>query len=233
MSHQTNSTYFFWVLLLSPWLFASCIGDDIIDDEVDPILRITNPIDTIAFDSSYQFNLMYLNNIGREEAISNVSWTSSNPDIISISASGLAKGIASGQSFLKASVFLDSVEVYDEVLVEVGEETVTTPSERTGTLRTTTFYELEGSFSLAEVEDELVLSFGEDYVTSDRLPGLYLYLTNNPNTTSGAFEIGEVTIFEGEHSYTLPSDVGINDYEYVLYFCKPFNVKVGDGQFDN
>ena len=40
--------------------------------------------------------------------------------------------------------------------------------------------------------DELILSFAENYKTDDVLPGLYVYLTNNPNTINGALEIGDL-----------------------------------------
>ncbi|MDW3647922.1 MAG: hypothetical protein R8P61_12720 [Bacteroidia bacterium] len=220
-------------LLWIPLVLTSCIGDDIIDDEVDPMLRIINPIDTIAFDSTYQFQLSYLNNIGREEPIQNVNWTSSAPTIIEVNSDGLAKGLMTGEAFLKAEVEVEGEMISDELLIQVGEQTTAAVTERTGTIETTSFYTLEGSFSLSEVEGDMVLAIGDDWKASSNLPGLYVYLTNNPSTTSGAYEIGEVTIFEGEHSYNLGNEVGLNDYEYVLYFCKPFNVKVGDGAFDN
>ena len=73
------------------------------------------------------------------------------------------------------------------------------------------------------------LSLGEDYEADTSLPGLYIYLGNNPNSTADAFEIGPVTTFDGAHFYDLPT-IGIYDYNYVLYWCKPFGVKVGEGQ---
>jgi len=72
------------------------------------------------------------------------------------------------------------------------------------------------------------LDIAGNYEASTALPGLYVYLSNNPNSTSGSYEIGEVTVFNGAHSYTLPSSVDISDYKYILYWFKPFNVKVGD-----
>ena len=71
--------------------------------------------------------------------------------------------------------------------------------------------------------------FGDDYQASTSLPGLYVYLTNNPATANNAFEIGRVEIFNGAHSYRI-SGVGLNEYDYLLYWCKPFSVKVGDGE---
>jgi hypothetical protein len=99
-------------------------------------------------------------------------------------------------------------------------------------LQTTSSYELKGDFVLKEEGGVLKLSFASNYQASTALPGLFIYLTNNPSTSSGAFEIGAVTEFEGAHSYDLPNSIDLMDYEYVLYFCKPFNAKVGDGQFN-
>ena len=44
-------------------------------------------------------------------------------------------------------------------------------------------------------------------------------------------EIGEVKVFKGAHRYTIGGDIALNQYKYLLYYCKPFNVKVGDGEF--
>ena len=46
----------------------------------------------------------------------------------------------------------------------------------------------------------------------------------------GGYEIGRVTVFEGEHQYSIPSSIALKDYKYILYWCKPFSVKVGDAQ---
>nr|HQU58856.1 hypothetical protein [Saprospiraceae bacterium] len=73
------------------------------------------------------------------------------------------------------------------------------------------------------------LEIADNYRASTSLPGLYLYLTNNPATVNNALEVGKVAVFDGAHSYHI-SGVGINDYDYLLYWCKPFSVKVGDGE---
>jgi len=81
---------------------------------------------------------------------------------------------------------------------------------------------------LREEGGNLTLRFEDDYRASTALPGLYVYLTNNPNSTNSALEIGAVTTFSGAHTYTI-EDVDISEYQYILYFCKPFNVEVGEG----
>jgi len=210
-----------------------CIGDDIIQDRVDPVVRIMNLVDTIEVNTQYQFEATYFNNVG-QEAANPVAWSSSDENIISITTAGLATAQELGNVILTAEATSDDGEqIKTESMVVVGNSTVVSSTDRTGSLQTTSSYALSGDFSLEEDNGILKLSFADNYNASTALPGLYVYLTNNPNTTSGAFEIGKVEAFSGAHSYELPSTVGIMDYEYVLYFCKPFNVKVGDGQFEN
>ena len=226
----------FFILPLLLLLLNGCVGDDILEDRVDPVIRITNPIDTIELNTSYQYEADFFNNVGRLTT-TDITWTSSDESIISIDGDGIATALQVGNAIISAETTAESGEfVRDEKVLAVGNSTVVTPPtlERTGTVATTTFYVLEGDFTLTEEDNgELTLSFADNYVASAALPGLYVYLTNNPNTISGAYEIGPVSVFSGTHSYTLPSSVGLMDYEYVLYFCEPFNVKVGDGQFDN
>lgn len=200
-------------------------------DEVGASIRITNPLDTLAVGDMHAFESMYLNIVGAEEA-TEVDWSSSDTSIISISEDGIATGVSVGASVIGVKTLIDGETIRDELLINVGATTVSTATEKTGTLRTTSSYGLQGDFVLSEESGALVLTLAENYKTTDVLPGLYIYLTNNPSTTAGALSLGEVSVFEGAHSYEIPTGVGLNDYQYVLYFCKPFNVKVGDGEFN-
>ena len=222
----------FTILIFGMLVLNGCIGDDIIEDRVDPVLRISNAIDTLKNSTTYQFEATFFDFVGKEKII-DLAWNSSDENIISISESGLAAALQTGNSLIFVEGLAPSGEqVSDEILVVVGDETITSTTERTGTLLTTSSYELKGDFILKNEVGVLRLSFADNYKASTALPGLYIYLTNNPSTISGAYEIGAVTKFEGAHSYDLPNSIGLMDYEYVLYFCKPFNVKVGDGQFN-
>ena len=213
---------------------SSCIGDDIIDDRVDPEIRVTNLIDTIALNSSYQFEATFFNNVGRETA-TNFFYNSSDESIISINDQGLATALSLGAVTITTIVEFEGANVEETFDLVVGNETTVVPESltRNGVIRTTTFYDLEGNFIIEKTGDEVGIRIDIDdtYRASTSLPGFYVYLTNNPNSIAGAYEIGEVTTFEGAHSYEIP-DVGINDFGYLLYFCKPFNVKVGDGKIE-
>ncbi len=221
------------IFLIIPILFIGCIKDDILSDTVDPVLRLTQKAEAIAIDESFQFEFIYLNNVGREESVA-VTWSSSAPDVISISQEGLATALSTGNSTISIEYQDENGLLTDAFEVVVGDETVEVEEtqEKSGQINTTSTYALSGDFTLTAEENNLVLVFDENYNASTALPGLYVYLTNNPSTISGALEIGKVETFSGAHSYSI-ADVDINEYSHILYFCKPFNVKVGDGEIQD
>jgi hypothetical protein len=117
------------------------------------------------------------------------------------------------------------------MIVVAGANTSVQTNDLSGIITSSSSYELGGSFVLKKTAaGNTELSFGSDYVASTALPGLYVYLTNNRNSIASAYEIGRVEVFKGEHKYDLGTSVGLTDYRFVLYYCKPFNVKVGDGE---
>ena len=211
-----------------------CIGDDIIDDRVDEQLRITLMPETIAEGETFQFAARFTNNVGQVEE-GRIEWSSSDESILTIDQTGLATALQQGLATVTATVNLDDgAPLVEMIPISVAATTVISEevtSVRSGVIETTTFYTLEGDFTLEEDDGKLILSIAENYLTTSALPGLYVYLTNNPNTTSGAFEIGRVDVYEGEHTYEIDG-VGLNDFDFILYFCKPFNVKVGDGMIN-
>lgn len=230
--------YHFILTIVFLVFFSGCIGDDIVLDTIDESIKITNSIDSLEVGMSYQFEVRFLNNVGQMENRP-VTWTSSDSEVLTIDENGLATGIAAGIVDIISTIDLVEKEpISDIVSVTVTEEEVIIvepepASERTGTLQTTSSYIFEGGFVLKKTEDELRLELLDDFSASSSLPGLYLYLTNNPTTNNNALEISEITQFSGAQSFVLPEGVGLNDYQYVLGYCKPFSVKVGDGEFEN
>lgn len=223
------------VSLFSITLFlSSCIGDDIVTDEVDPIVRILNPVDSIEINTTYSYEAAAFDNTGLRTNDPELRWTSTDPAILEIDAlTGMAMAKQLGTCMVEVEWISGSDTSRDNNIVTVGNSTVQQSITRTGSLRTTSSYLLRGDFNLEENNGVLTLSLESNYAASSSLPGLYVYLTNNPATTSGALEVGPAISFSGAHTYTLPPGTGLNEYQYVLYFCKPFNVKVGDGKFDN
>lgn len=205
-------------------MLGGCIGFDIVDDEVEPVVIILNPIDSLKIGDSYQLNSKYLNEVGVEEAV-DINWSTSNDQIISISTNGLAEALTLGE----ATIIAEHNFVADTLLVYTGQTTSIVEQIRTANLSTVSSYPLSGTATL-EIKDGItILRFEDDFATTSALPGLYVYLSNNTNTTAGAYEVGAVTNFSGAQEYTINSTVRLNDFSIVLFFCKPFNVAVGYG----
>lgn len=221
------------LLLLTTALFTACVGDDIVDDYVTPVIRIDNLATEIEAGTTHQYGMTFFNNVGQMEEVS-AEWTSADPAVLTVDNTGLATGVAEGSTTVSLTFtdeFGETVSTTEGVTVGASTVVVEEPAERRGTVATTSTYPLMGDFVLAEIADtdNLDLSFDSDYEADDSLPGLYVYLSNNPNSTSGAYEIGRVETFSGAHNYEI-TGVAIDDYRYVLYFCKPFNIKVGVGE---
>lgn len=218
--------------LLVMTLMMGCIGDDIIDDEVPAQIRIVTAIDSLKVGDTFQFQAQYLNIVGLPAQI-DLSWTSSNNDVLSITQSGLATGLAVGNVTVTCQGVSEKGEtIIQSQEVNIGESTSAT-TRRSGTIKTTSSYLLQGDFELYESNGSIFLEFKDNYKASTSLPGLVVYLTNNPSTNNGAYEIGAVKVFSGAVTYDLGNNVGLNTYEYVLFFCKPFSVKVGDGKIES
>lgn len=204
-----------------------CIKDDFVDDFISPQLRITSSIDTLEIGTSFQLEQLFLDNTG-SQVTTDVEWESSNTAVLSIDAAGLITAEDFGEATITASTSANGETYTDDIAIVVGENTVITVEERFGNIETTSSYVLTGSFTMTANDTGFSLDFANNYAASTALPGLYVYLSNNPNSIADAYEIGAVETFLGEHSYQI-SGVNINEFNYLVYFCAPFNVKVGDG----
>ncbi len=232
------------LLLLLSFLFYNCIGEDVIDDFIEAELRITNPIQQLQISGDYTYEATYFNNIGLAESAT-VTWESSNPTIVSIDANGTATGHAPGNAMITAQTTSGNTTITSTTSLTIidegdqdssdnsgnGDDVTTSSQTKSGTIISTSSYLLEGDFTVLDTGTNIRIDIDNNYMATTSLPGLYVYLSNNPNSTNGALEIGAVDVFSGSHSYTV-NNIGLNDYKYLLYFCKPFNVKVGNGELE-
>lgn len=221
------------VLIITIGTIQSCVENDIIEDRIEEKLSIDREIEKLTINTSFQYVTKYTNNIG-EVTTPSITWSSSNPTIISVSNTGLINGLAIGQSVITAKVTTsEGKTITTENTVTVTTEIIDNGNlrEKSGVIRTTSSYLLEGNFTIKEIPNtnDLELKIDASYKASSSLPGLYLYLTNNQTNTSSADEVAKVSIYNGEHTYII-KNTGINDFRYLLYWCKPFSVKVGEGE---
>lgn len=223
------------LLFLGLFLLQSCVGEDVLDDLIEERLVVINPVATLNPQESYQLSIRFFNNVGAEEFIP-VNYSSSEESVATISSTGLITTLAEGQTTINAQVTTpEGQELTDSFLLTVTNDQLedADPTEGFGTIRTTSSYILEGAFLIRELPETgaVRIEIDESYRADTDLPGLYVYLTNNPSSIANALEIGPVEIFSGTHQYTI-ANTRLKDYNYLLYWCKPFEVKVGDAQIE-
>ena len=222
------------ILLLLSVVFTGCVGNDFIEDRIEERISIDNPIDEIQVNDTYQMMATFFNNVGQSEIVS-LSWSSSDNSIATIDDNGLLRAISLGEVTISISVEVDGNMINEDRSIRVITEIVNDndPIAKMGTIITTSSYVLTGDFSISEIiaSQNLDIQVAENYAASSSLPGLYLYLSNNPNSISDALEVGPVSVFNGAHAYEI-ENTGINEYKYLLYWCKPFSVKVGHGEIE-
>ena len=280
-------------------LLLSCVGEDLVNDYVDPDLRISNAILSIPEGIQYQFTARFFDESGTKVENPTLVWLVDPPTALSIAQDGTIQAIAAGE----ATVIVQTTGLQGDIIearttfsvtavtstdtsTSTSETSTMTADSETSTLTTDTetstmttetetstmttdtetstmtietetstttidnntgtgivlapqFYEgeiistssyiIEGNFRYEHNGTQITLSLDENYRASTSLPGLYLYLGNNPNTVNGAIEIAKVTVFNGAHEYILPPSIELADYKYLIYWCKPFSVPVGEG----
>ncbi len=262
-------------------LLLSCVGEDLVNDYVDPDLRISNAILSIPEGVQYQFTARFFDESGTKVENPTLVWLVDPHTAVSIAQDGSIQAIAAGE----ATVIVQTTGLQGDIIearttfsvtavtstdtsTSTSETSTMTADSETSTLTTDTetstmttetetstttidnntgtgivlapqFYEgeiistssyiLEGNFRYEHNGTQITLSLDENYRASTSLPGLYLNLGNNPNTVNGAIEIAKVTVFNGAHEYILPPSIELADYKYLIYWCKPFSVPVGEG----
>ncbi len=269
-------------LILSLLLLISCVGEDLVNDYVDPDLRISNAILSISEGFQYQFIARFFDESGTKVENPTLVWRVDPPSAASITQDGTIKAITAGQATVivqttglqgniieaRSTFTITAVANTETTTTETSTmttdtetstmttdtetstmttdtetSTMTTDTETStmtgvlvapqyfeGEIHSTSSYALEGKFRYEHDGTRITLSLDSSYRASTSLPGLYIYLGNNPRTVNGAFEIGEVKVFSGAHQYVLPPSIELTDYKYIIYWCKPFSVPVGEGE---
>jgi len=214
-----------YYLTISVLVLQACIGTDIVDDFVEAKVSIDNPITSLKKDRTYQFEATYLNNIGIPESAM-FQWDSTDPSVLAIDSDGLARGKMKGG----ATIIVSANGISDSLTLLVSDTTIGSINERVAVLKTVSSYPLDGNVILKKEGGKTFLEFDDSFKTTSALPGLYVYLTNNVSTINNALEVAKVKAFDGAQSYEIEEDVSLTEYDFVLFYCKPFLVPVGDGE---
>jgi len=140
-----------------------------------------------------------------------LNWTTSDAAVLSIDGSGLATAASIGAADISATIGNVRSNLFN-VLVSQAMQ-----SNRTGTFRNRNGYQTKGTVTLSvKTNGGLKLDFGSDFETNNG-PGLYIHLGTNNNN---GIEIQKLNQTKGSFSVDLPSNISIDDYDYVIIYCK-------------
>ncbi len=181
---------------------------------------VINPGETLQLSGSA------LNAAGGEIEGNTISWSSSNEDVASVDENGLVTGITDGSVRISAS----AAGITGFVDLFIGDASSLS---RIGAWEGLNGYRASGEVTLMVNDDgNLSMVLSDDFSAQDG-PGLYFYLSNSRNSVSGGIEIGAVRSLNGADTYEVPEGVGLNNFNHVVLYCKPFGVGFGTAQLDN
>lgn len=194
---------------------------------VDPEVRFIQFVEELSVDETFTFEAAYFGTDGMHDQSQNISWTSSNTDILAIDASGLARGVTEGMVTIEASS--NGINVQLDVMVTPVEVKI-----RLGSLRGTG-YSISGDFSMELNEDDDLILTITSYNADG--PGPYFYLTNQTSNVSNGLNLGAASangmyvINVSEIARRQGVEVNLFTYNILMVWCEPFGVRLGLGEF--
>lgn len=215
-----------WVVVSAPGNLADSILITVLmDTNVNTVaaVEITVPENSIQVGATIQCAARALNSEGSEIGNPTIVWRSSNSTALSIDANGLATALAPGTTQITAQVDGISSVPFSVEVTPVG------GSARMGSFQGNSSYRASGTATLEGDPGSLKVNFSSDFSSSNG-PGLGIYLAKNAPTvltSQNSARLGNLKSTSGAQSYDVPSTVGINDFDFVVIYCEPFNIPFG------
>ena len=84
---------------------------------------------------------------------------------------------------------------------------------------------------LEQTDTGLQLRFLDSFSVSNG-PDLHVYLSTENRVNGRSLDLGDLQSTRGAQTYTLPNTVEMDEFDYVLIHCLPFNVTFGFALLD-
>lgn len=212
-------------------MFSSCIGTDLIEETIvsEQILISTN-ISSIKIGDEVQFEAIYTNKYGMTEN-KQVVWSTTTPETVSVTSSGLIKALKAGDAVIKANAA--NAESTRIIIVSADPVIETGINTRSGifmsagagsyTVAGDVMISTQNGKSKINVKDNFKSSIGPSLflLLTNHTNGSYMVVNNNPaiNGTSAQISLTRLTNFQGAMSWDVPPGVDVKNYKYVLLYC--------------
>ena len=222
----------FGFLFLLSLTLASCVGTDLVDEEVVPEkIIITSSFSSAMVGDEISLAALYFDRFGYEENC-DFTWETENENIIEITANQTALFKDSGTTYLVAHCS----GITDTVFWSSGDTSSGGANEfteiRSGSFQNSAGgYHARGTGTIVERDGVFFLRLEEDFSTS-RGPSVYLFLATHTNgnysytqgeqvitTQSVQITPNKLSQFSGEQLFAIPQGVDPLDYDNVVVYC--------------
>lgn len=218
------------------WVVAAAVGlaDSTlvtVTDNASGVAKvvITTTQATLEVGATLQLTAKAYNGNDEEILAPVVIWESSNTNVLTISANGIATGKNIGSVSIKASIAgVKSLPLVIQVTSSGG-------AARTGTFSGNMGYSVSGTATLQQAGSTLQLILGSNFQSSNG-PQLGVYLAKTASgslNSQNSLKLANLGSNSGMQAYNVPAGVGLNDYDYVVIYCIPFTVRFGTAQLGN
>lgn len=219
-----------WAVALAPGGLADSTLVTVVQNE-NAVARVEISAAQTALnvEAALQFSAKAFNGKDVEVVGQATTWESTDPNVLTVNSDGLATGKNAGAASVTATIAgVKSLPYAVQVLPLGG-------ASRMGTFVSSNGYSTKGTATLQQTAQALRLLLGSDFHASNG-PKLGVYLAK---TASGALNaqnslsLGNLTQNDGAQEYAVPAGVSLQDYDYVVIYCIPFNVRFGSAKLGN
>ncbi len=193
------------------------------DPDAVAMVKIVNANTVFFTDENVQLVAEVSKIDGTVIANANIIWTSDDETVATVSDEGVVQVLDAGTATLTATV--DGIDSPDFVLTTRVEN-----NSRVATFQKAA-HDISGTGTLqVNSEGRLEVVFSDDFSVDDG-PGLEVFLSNSQTPNQTSINLGSLKSTSGSQTYAVPNSVMIDDFEWVIVHCVPYNVVFGRGQF--
>ncbi len=219
-----------WVVATAPGSLADSVLVTVVGDS-NAVARvdIIGAPATLPVGSSANLQARAYNAAGAELNNLSFSWQSANNAILQVDAAGKATALSPGATTVTASANgINSLPVSIEATPAGG-------SSRSGQFAGNSGYSVKGTATLEQSGAALRLLLQSDFMASNGpMLGVYLATTASGGLNSqNSLKLANLQANSGMQEYAVPAGVGLQDFNFVVIYCIPFNVRFGTAQLNN
>ena len=214
-----------WVVAFGPEASDSLLISVVENLSQAASVVILNPVTNLPVGDSVRLQAKVFDGNGQEMNGQLLSWQTSQPSVATISTDGWLRGLSPGTTQITATLIGGLSSPSSSVTVSLPN----TVQSRSGTFTGNAGYMVNGTATLSQMGNQLNLAFGSDFQSSNG-PMLAVYLAKNASgslTASNSLKLANLISNTGAQMYTVPSGTALTDFNHVVIYCIPFNIRFG------